>query len=304
VSVAAEAGSIAALSWLQRTLLRVDAVPVRVRDLLPVTMASNAVAQSLPAGTLFAEGYAFRQYQRLGARRAVSLWAELSAGALAAAALAAVAVAGAVVVGSGLRNQILPGLAVILAGALLAAALFRQVPLLREFLTGVLDRAERRLPERFCRPLRAADSATKQMEGFRPSVRLWVACFAAAALNWGMDAVVLTMAMLTVGGPVPWRGLLLCYAAAQLLVELPVTPGGLGLVEGGLVEVLSRFGVPVSRATAATLIYRVVSYWFLVLVGWLAVGWLAWRHRRAAQGPAAPSWPAPGPTSTGVGRER
>ena len=79
------------------------------------------------------------------------------------------------------------------------------------------------------------------MEKFRPSKRLWLLCLAAAALNWGLDAVVLTMGLLTVGGPVPWRGLLLCYAAAQLLVELPVTPGGLGLVEGGLVEVLSDF---------------------------------------------------------------
>ncbi len=99
VSVAAEAGSITALSWLQQKLLRVGDLPVGVADLVPVTMASNAVAQSLPGGTLFAEGYAFRQYQRLGASRVLGIWAELSAGALASAALAAVAVAGAVVVG-------------------------------------------------------------------------------------------------------------------------------------------------------------------------------------------------------------
>jgi hypothetical protein len=281
VSVLAEVGSIVALSWLQQRLLRVGDVPARVRHLLPVTMASNAVAQSLPAGTLFAEGYAFRQYQRLGAGRAVGLWAELSAGALASAALAAVAVAGAAVVGSGLRLKLLPGLAVILAGALVAAALFRQVPLLSDFIARLLRRAERRLPERFCRPLRSAEEATRQMESFRPSVRVWAMCFAAAALNWGMDAVVLLMGLLTVGGPVPWRGVLLCYASAQLLVELPVTPGGLGLVEGGLVEVMTRFGVPVSKATAGTLMYRVVSYWLLLLVGWLAVLWLTLRNRRA-----------------------
>ena len=110
------------------------------------------------------------------------------------------------------------------------------------------------------------------MEKFRPSRRLWLLCLAAAALNWGLDAVVLTMGLLTVGGPVPWRGLLLCYAAAQLLVELPLTPGGLGLVEGGLVEVLIRFHVSASRATAGTLMYRAVSYWFLLVVGWVAVG--------------------------------
>src|ERR1039457_4051193 len=74
ISVGAEACSISMLSWLQQRLLRVGGLPVTVRDLLPVTMASNAVAQSLPAGSLFAEGYAFRQYQRLGASRALGIW--------------------------------------------------------------------------------------------------------------------------------------------------------------------------------------------------------------------------------------
>ena len=130
VSVAAEIGSVTMLSWFQHRLLRVGDLQVTVADLLPVTMASNAVAQSLPAGSLFAEGYAFRQYQRLGASRALGIWAELSAGALAAAALAGVAVAGAAVTGPGLRLQLLPVLAFVFAGALVAAALFRRAPCL------------------------------------------------------------------------------------------------------------------------------------------------------------------------------
>ena len=225
VSVAAEGGSIVMLSWLQQRLLRAGDLAVGVRDLLPVTMASNAVAQSLPGGTLFAEGYAFRQYQRLGASKALGVWAELSAGALASAALAAVAVVGSVVVGPGLRVKLLPILAVVLAGALVAAALFRRAPRLGLLIGGVLRLAERALPERLCRPLRSAQDATKQMSSFQPSVATWFLCFAAAALNWGLDAVVLIMGLLTVGAARPLAGgVLLCYAAAQLLVELPVTP--------------------------------------------------------------------------------
>jgi uncharacterized membrane protein YbhN (UPF0104 family) len=281
VSVAAECGSIVALSWLQQRLLRVGNVNVRVTDLLPVTAASNAVAQSLPGGVLFAEGYSFRQYQRLGAGKALGVWAELSAGALASAGLAAVAVAGAVVVGSGLRLQLLPGLVFVLAGALVACALFRRAPLLSTLISRVMRFSERVLPARLWRHLRSAEAATRQMANFRPSAGLWAACLGAAMINWGLDAVVLVMGLLTVGGPVPWRGVLLCYAAAQLLVELPITPGGLGLVEGGLVEVLTRFHVPVSRATAGTLMYRAVSYWLLLLIGWAAALWLAKHNRRA-----------------------
>ena len=138
------------------------------------------------------------------------------------------------------------------------------------------------------------------MECFRPSWGVWLACLAAAALNWCLDAVVLVMGLLTVGGPVPWRGVLLCYAAAQLLVELPITPGGLGLVEGGLVEVLIRFHVAASRATAATLVYRAVSYWFLLLVGWAAASWLAVRNRQADRAAAAAA--AAASTCGGEGR--
>jgi putative heme transporter len=289
VSVAAEVGSITALSWLQQKLLRVGDLPVGVRELVPVTMASNAVAQSLPGGTLFAEGYSFRQYQRLGASRMLGIWAELSAGALASAALATVAVAGAIVVGPGLRLKLLPGLAIVLAGALVAAALFRRAPLLSDLISRVSRRLERHVPARLIAHLRSAQDATTQMEKFRPSKRLWLMLLAAAVINWSLDAVVLTMGLLTVGGPVPWRGLLLCYAAAQLLVELPLTPGGLGLVEGGLVEVLIRFHVPASRATAGTLMYRAVSYWLLLVVGWVAVGYLTYRNRRTDRLAAAAS---------------
>jgi putative heme transporter len=301
VGVAAEAGSITALSWLQQRLLRVGDLAVRTRDLLPVTMASNAVAQALPAGTLFAEGYAFRQYQRLGASRVLGVWAELSAGALASAGLAAVAVAGAAVVGPGLRLKLLPVLSFVLAGALVAAFLFQRAPLLSRLIRSAFGWAQHVLPPKACGQLERAGQATQKMAAFRPSTRLWLLCLLAAAVNWGLDALVLTCGLLAVGGPVPWRGVLLCYAAVQLLVELPITPGGLGLVEGGLVELLSRFHVPASQATAATLVYRALSYWLLLAVGWVAVSWLAVHNRRAERAsaqevPGAPPQ-APAPAS-------
>jgi uncharacterized membrane protein YbhN (UPF0104 family) len=280
LAVAAEAGSVVCLSWVQQRLLRVGALPVGVPDLVPVTLASNAVSLSLPAGTLFAEGYTFRQYQWLGASQVLAIWSQLSAGALATAALAAVAVAGAAAA-PGLRLELLPVLTFVLAGALVAAALFRRAPLLGSLIGRTLRGAERFLPPSVCRHLRSAQVALRQMNNFNPPPRLWLACFGVAALNWMLDSVVLIMGLLTVGAPVPWKGILISYAAAQILVELPITPGGLGLVEGGLVEVLIRFHVPASLATAGTLVYRAVSYWLLLLVGWSAALYLTLRNRRA-----------------------
>ena len=290
VGVGAEACSMVALAWMQHKLLRVGGLPVSVPDLVPVTLASNAVSLSLPAGTLFAEGYTFRQYQWLGASQVLAIWSQLSAGALATAALAAVAVAGAAIA-PGLRLQLLPGLTFVLAGAVVAAALFRRAPLLGSLIGRTLRGSERFLPSSLCRHLRSAQVALRQMESFNPPPKLWMACFGFAALNWLLDAVVLTTGLLTVGAPVPWKDLLLCYAAAQVLVELPITPGGLGLVEGGLVEVLIRFHVPASLATAGTLVYRAVSYWLLLLVGWSAALYLTLRNRRASRAAAAAASP-------------
>ena len=241
---------------------------------------------SLPAGTLFAEGYTFRQYQWLGASQVLAIWSQLSAGALATAALAAVAVAGAAAA-PGLRLELLPVLTFVLAGALVAAALFRRAPLLGSLIGRLLRSSERFLPPSVCRHLRSAQVALRQMNTFNPPPRLWLACFGVCALNWVLDSIVLIMGLLTVGAPIPWKGILISYAAAQVLVELPITPGGLGLVEGGLVEVLIRFHVPASLATAGTLVYRAVSYWLLLLVGWSAALYLTLRNRRATRAATA-----------------
>ena len=51
---------------------------------------------------------------------------------------------------------------------------------------------------------------------------------------WIGDLACLTVSFLAVGAGVPWRGLLLAYGAGQLAANLPITPGGLGVVEGSI----------------------------------------------------------------------
>lgn len=51
------------------------------------------------------------------------------------------------------------------------------------------------------------------------------------------------------------------YAIAQLLVSIPITPGGLGTVDAALVAMLTAFGVAGPAAVAADLLWRLV--WFL-----------------------------------------
>jgi uncharacterized membrane protein YbhN (UPF0104 family) len=48
-------------------------------------------------------------------------------------------------------------------------------------------------------------------------------------------------------------------------------PGGLGALEAAVVAGLSALGMPVGAAASAVLIYRLLTYWLTVPVGWLSL---------------------------------
>ncbi len=73
---------------------------------------------------------------------------------------------------------------------------------------------------------------------------------------------------------------LLAYAAANIVALIPLTPGGLGIVEADLASLPVLAGVPSGPAFVATLAYRLVSYWLPVLIGGPAH--LMFRHRYGA----------------------
>ena len=75
---------------------------------------------------------------------------------------------------------------------------------------------------------------------------------------------------------------LLAYAVAGLLALVPITPGGLGIVEAGLSALLILAGVPGGDAVVATLGYRIISYWLPIAVGPFA--YLAFRLRYGPPG--------------------
>jgi uncharacterized protein (TIRG00374 family) len=75
---------------------------------------------------------------------------------------------------------------------------------------------------------------------------------------------------------------LLAYAVAGLLALIPITPGGLGIVEAGLSGLLILAGVPGGDAVVATLAYRIISYWLPIVVGPFA--YVAFRVRYGAPG--------------------
>ena len=109
----------------------------------------------------------------------------------------------------------------------------------------------------------------------------WKLALVATAGRWAFDYGILLGALAAVGA-FPRPGLvLLAFCAAQLLAQIPVTPGGLGFVEAGLTATLALAGVGAADAVLATFTYRLFTYWLPLPVGLVAFGL---HQRHAARG--------------------
>jgi len=80
---------------------------------------------------------------------------------------------------------------------------------------------------------------------------------------------------------VPWQTSLAAFSFVRLLTVLPITPGGLGITELGLIATLAAGAGhrDVTQVTAAVLLYRAVTYLPPIPLGVIAC--LTWQHAPA-----------------------
>ena len=66
---------------------------------------------------------------------------------------------------------------------------------------------------------------------------------------------------------------------ANVLAVVPITPAGLGVIEGILITTIVGFGVPHQPAILAVLAYRFINFWLPIPVGGAAYLSLEWRRK-------------------------
>ena len=279
VAIALEAASMVAFARLQRWLLHEGGVEVGLIPMVQITLAGNALSTSLPGGAAWAAAWAFGQLRRRGADRVLAGWVVLVAGALASYALFMLLVIGSLVAGSrgpaASARPVLIALAAIpfvVAAFVLAA---KRWPIV-ERLAPPAQRALRALPKGGV-ALGAIQRTWERLFTVRPSRAAWVEAFGLGALNWLENCACLVACIWAIHGHIPWHGILVAYTLTQVLASVPITPGGLGVVEGGLTALLVAYGMPTNQALASVLLYRAVSFWGLVPVGWAVWGYLSLR---------------------------
>jgi putative heme transporter len=275
-AVAAQAVSMGAMARQQRRLLGVGGSRISLAGVVATTYAGNAISVGLPlAGPAAATLFAMRRFVALGAEASVAGWTLAVSGVFSSFALVAVVAFGAVVSGSGLA--VVSAAVGVLGGAVPLGVLL--LSLRRPGPRRLVERLGTRLVEAVQKvsgkpdgdPEEIVAEQLEEVTALDPDPpTLWVAALL-AALNWLADAVCLAFAILAVGGDVPWRGLLLAWAAGTAVASLGLTPGGLGVVEAALSSALIATGLVGTTAIAAVLVYRMVSLWLVLAVGGLTL---------------------------------
>ena len=91
-----------------------------------------------------------------------------------------------------------------------------------------------------------------------------------AAANWLFDAASLEVFVGAFGKWVNPDGLLVAYGLANVLAVIPITPGGLGVVEATLTSLLVGFGTARGVATLGVVAYRLINFWLPIPIGGVA----------------------------------
>jgi uncharacterized protein (TIRG00374 family) len=172
--------------------------------------------------------------------------------------------------------------ALLLGAAVAVLAFDRPLELLGRAVQAVRNRIRRRSAPLRALPDRLRRERDKLLATLGPQ---WRQAVLATVGRWAFDYATLLAALAAVGSTPRPALVLLAFCAAQVLAQVPVTPGGLGFVEAGLTATLALAGVGPGKAVLATLAYRLFAYWLQLPAG--LVGFFL--HRRRYAGSAAPS---------------
>jgi len=124
------------------------------------------------------------------------------------------------------------------------------------------------LPQRLHQVYHPFEAGT--LGSFKLSTLPWLV--ALTALVWLCESLRLFLVIEAIGGlQLGLPAAAFIALMGSLLTTVPATPGGLGVVEGGIIGVLrsSLFGITAPVAGAVALLDRVINYWSIVVFGFV-----------------------------------
>lgn len=270
--VVLEAGAILAYAELTRTVLPPQDRP-SLRRMTAITMSTLGLSHVVPGGNAVGSSMGYRLLLSSGVRGTDAAFALATQGIGSAVVLNLLLWVG-LVVSIPLRGiNPLYGTAAVL-GALLLAAVGGAVVLLTKGehrLAAFVCRAANRVP--FLEGEAVAGVLARVAERLRELAadrRLLARAGGWALLNWLLDAASLWVFLAAFGYRIGIDGLIISFGLANVLAAIPITPGGLGVIEGVLSATLVGFGAPRGVAVLGVVSYRLVNFWLPIPLGALA----------------------------------
>ena len=267
-----EAAAIVAYAQLTRTLLPADSRP-SFRALLAITLSTLGLSHVVPGGSAVGSSLGYRLLGNQGVRGTDAAFAIATQGIGSAVVLNVLLWVGLVVsIPTRGFNPLYATAAVL--GALLLGAVGGAVVLLtkgEERLAAVVCRSADRVP--FLHGPEVADVLRRvavRLRELAANPRLLARATGWATLNWLLDAAALWVFLAAFGYQVGLDGLIISYGLANVVAALPITPGGLGVVEGMLTATLVGFGSPRGVALLGVVAYRLLNFWLPIPLGALS----------------------------------
>ncbi len=268
VAVLAEIVAVLAFSVIQRRLVLNLGGDLSRRRSVELTLASGAISSALPAGAALGAGYTYRRLRRAGLRSSdAGVTMVASAGMLTGALMLLYLV----LTGPTLLDQ----LGEVIGRDHVAALVVLVGAGLVYLLVKPRHPADPALPELELPATRRTGWITKYIDSSRDTFRAvpsqaWRITSFSAVVKWVADFAVLAAATFAVGASVDFVALATVYVGIQVLRQIPLTPGGIGIIEAALLAGLVTAGAAAAPAAAAVVIYRVLTFWLILPAGGIA----------------------------------
>jgi uncharacterized protein (TIRG00374 family) len=280
--------SMGAFAHVQRRMLFAGGARVPMCRMAALTYAANAVSRTFPGGPALSAGYVFKRLTSWGASIPAAGFTLLASGVLSTLSFAVLVVVAAALAGNGGLSSLLviSGTSAVAIAALIARRHHKPDLLMRVASRGLVrvNRIMRRAPDAGVAGLHRV---ARELSAIKPRNRDWVAGFSFAGLNWIADLGCLLACCHAVGADGSSLALVtVAFIAGMSASGLSLLPGGLGVVDAAMIIALTQGGVSTVPATAAVLLYRLISFALVVALGWLAWGatWLADHRLRQGHG--------------------
>jgi uncharacterized protein (TIRG00374 family) len=278
-----ELASLLAFTLATRVFLPRDETALSLWRLWRIDLAGIAVSHAVPGGAAAGTALGYRLLRRDGIDPAAASFAKLGQGAVSALMLQALLVS-SVAIAIPLHGTSPLYLTACLAGAGIVVALaVLTVVLLRseDAVAAVAARITRHLPRMSADTgrvfiVRLAEHI--RLIARRP--RLFAASAAWSAGNWVLDAAALWCCVTAFGHVLGYDGLLVPFCLANTAAWIPLTPSGLGIVEGVIVPTLVGFHTPRGIALLGTVTWRLLNFWLPIPLGAAAYLTLSGRRSR------------------------